>query len=149
MFTAESPTTEQGPQTLQLSQWPLPPVHISGSGTPNTSLCYHHAVFLHTRSLCRYKSLPGEILLFLYWVNSHSSVKILLKCHFLHETITGSFRNIIPLSAPLCSDVEYSTLHFDSLFEYLDYLFAYHANASWASSIKLNFILFIAPSLYP
>ena len=115
VFTAEKPShwaksidTAAFPETtfscsLAQAHQALPRVHQT----------LPHAVFLHTCSLCRYKSLSGEILLFLYWVNSHSSVKILLECHFLHETITGSFRNSIFLSLLLCaSDLEYSTSHF-------------------------------------
>lgn len=58
-------------------------------------------------------SLPLRLL---YWVDSHSSVKILLKCHFLHEAIAEPFSNTISLFSPLYSDLQCITSLSDDLF---------------------------------
>lgn len=120
-------------QSLQLFQWHLPPLHLWFRHTKHFPVLLPWPVLSHSLSL-HIQSLPGVFLLFLYWADSYSSGKILLKCHFLHETITESFRNRVSLSSPLCSNLKCITLHFDDLFAYL----------SNDSEPLLNFTLFIA-----
>lgn len=98
---------------------------------PPLCLVLSHFQILHIpSSAC---SLPLRLL---YWVDSHSSVKILLKCHFLHEAIAEPFSNAISLFSPLCSDLQCITLLSDGLFTQF-------SNALWTPRNKAQFILFI------
>lgn len=90
---------------------------LSRSGTANISLFYHHCAWdFHTFRFCISHPLPGVLpSCFYIGSDSHSSVKMLLKCHFLHEAIAEPFSNTISLFSPLCPDLQCITLRSDDL----------------------------------
>lgn len=96
--------------------------HISFYSTPLVQALRHFPV-LSPYHVCSHlqplhiKFSPWSLfLLFLCWADSHSSVKSLLKCHFLYETFTEPFSNIVSFSSPLYTNLEHISMHFDYLF---------------------------------
>lgn len=83
------PLVEQGAQQVRFSST----FYLQFRRSKHLPILPSHRVLSHFQSLPM-QSSPGVFFSCFYiGVDSHSSVKILLQCHFLNETITESFRN--------------------------------------------------------